>query len=53
MTEVAIQQQVHAIIKVTKEAGKSKETARKFLADAGILKFGKIIIITPIPIKNN
>jgi len=31
MTQIAIQQQVEAVINVTKETGKTKESARKFL----------------------
>jgi hypothetical protein len=38
MTQVAIQTQVDAIKKVTQEALQSKETALKFLVDAGIVK---------------
>lgn len=38
MTQIAIQKQVEAIIKVTKEASKTKETARQFLIDAGIIR---------------
>lgn len=38
MTQISIQTQVEAIKKTTKEAGKSKETAMRFLEDAGILK---------------
>ena len=38
MTQVAIQIQVDAIRKATEKALKSKETALKFLTDAGILR---------------
>lgn len=38
MTQIAIQQQIEAIRKASAEAGKSKETARQFLIDAGIIK---------------
>lgn len=38
MTQIAIQKQVEAIINVTKQASKTKESARKFLVDAGIIK---------------
>lgn len=38
MTQIAIQTQIDAIIKATKDAVKSKESAIKFLEDAGILK---------------
>jgi hypothetical protein len=38
MTQIAIQAQVDAIKKVTQEALKSKETALKFLVDAGIVQ---------------
>ena len=38
MTQIAIEKQVEAIILATKEASKSKETARQFLIDAGILQ---------------
>lgn len=38
MTQIAIQKQIEAIINVTKEVIKTKESARKFLIDAGILK---------------
>ncbi len=38
MTQIAIKKQVEAIINVTKEAIKTKESARKFLTDAGILR---------------
>lgn len=36
MTQIAIQAQIAAIKSATKDALKSKESARKFLADAGI-----------------
>ena len=38
MTQIAIQTQVDAIKKATEKALRSKETALKFLTDAGILK---------------
>jgi hypothetical protein len=38
MTDFAIQEQIKAIKKSTNNALKSKEAARKFLADAGIIK---------------
>jgi len=38
MTQIAIDQQIEAIKKVTQEALKSPETALKFLIDAGIIK---------------
>ena len=38
MTQIAIDQQIEAIHKVTTEALKSKESALKFLRDAGIIK---------------
>ncbi len=38
MTQIAIDQQVEAIKKVTQEALKTKESALKFLIDAGIIK---------------
>ncbi|HTE25470.1 hypothetical protein [Flavitalea sp.] len=38
MTQIAINQQIEAIKKVTQEALKSPETALKFLIDAGIVK---------------
>lgn len=38
MTQIAIQTQVEAIKKATEKALKSKESALKFLSDAGILK---------------
>jgi len=41
MTQLAIQQQIEAIRKASVEARKSKETARQFLIDAGIIKEGK------------
>jgi hypothetical protein len=37
MTQIAIQAQVDAINKVTEKAAKSKESATKFLQDAGII----------------
>ena len=37
MTQIAIQAQVEAIKKATEKALKSKETALKFLEDAGIV----------------
>lgn len=47
MTQIAIQKQVAAIISATKEAGKTKESARKFVVDAGILKPDKSRILPP------
>ena len=38
MTQVAINTQIEAIRIVTKEALKTKESARQFLIDAGIIK---------------
>lgn len=38
MTQIAIQTQVEAIKQATQEALKSKESALKFLMDAGIIK---------------
>jgi hypothetical protein len=38
MTQTAIQQQIEVIRQATVEALKSKETARQFLIDAGIIK---------------
>jgi hypothetical protein len=38
MTQIAIQSQVEAIKKATAKALQSKESALKFLTDAGILK---------------
>jgi hypothetical protein len=38
MTQIAINQQIEAIKKVTQEALKTKESALKFLVDAGIIK---------------
>ena len=38
MTQISIEKQIEAIINVTKEASKTKESARKFLVDAGIIK---------------
>lgn len=38
MTQIAINQQIEAIKKVTQEALKTKESALKFLVDAGIVK---------------
>lgn len=38
MTQIAINKQIEAIKKATEEALKSKESARKFLVDAGIIK---------------
>ena len=48
MTQIAIQKQVEAIISATKEASKTKESARKFLVDAGILKPAKFISATVV-----
>jgi hypothetical protein len=38
MTETAVQAQVNTINKATQMALRSKEAAKKFLADAGIIK---------------
>jgi hypothetical protein len=38
MTQIAVQNQVDSIKKATEKALQSKETAIKFLTDAGILK---------------
>ena len=38
MTETAIKEQIKAIERATEKAMKSKETALKFLQDAGIIK---------------
>jgi len=38
MTQFAIQAQIEAINKATEKAAKSKESAKKFLIDAGIIK---------------
>ena len=38
MTQTAIQQQIEVIRRASAEARKSKETARQFLIDAGIIK---------------
>ncbi len=38
MTQIAINQQIEALKKVTREALKTKESALKFLVDAGIVK---------------
>jgi len=38
MTQIAIQQQIEIIRQASAEARKSKETARQFLVDAGIIK---------------
>ena len=38
MTQIAIQTQIDAIVQATKEATKTKESALKFLQDAGIIK---------------
>ena len=40
MTQVAIQAQVDSIRKATENASKSKESATKFLVDAGIITKG-------------
>jgi len=52
MTEIAIKKQIEAIKRVTKEAAKSKESARQFLIDAGIItdnKNTKTVIVQPFP----
>jgi hypothetical protein len=41
MTQIAIQRQIEAIEQATAEALKSKESARQFLIDAGIIKDDK------------
>jgi hypothetical protein len=38
MTQISVQTQVDAIKKATEKALQSKESAKKFLLDAGILK---------------
>jgi hypothetical protein len=38
MTQIAIQQQIEVIKKANQDARKTKEAARKFLIDAGIIK---------------
>jgi len=38
MTQTAIQQQIEVIRRASAEARKSKEIARQFLIDAGIIK---------------
>ncbi|HTE34704.1 MAG TPA: hypothetical protein VK666_30200 [Chryseolinea sp.] len=38
MTQITVEQQIEAIKKVTAEALKSKESARQFLIDAGIIE---------------
>lgn len=38
MTQVAIQAQVDSIKKATEKAAKTKESAKKFLVDAGIIE---------------
>lgn len=38
MTQLSIQKQLDALTKATKEASKTRETARQFLIDAGIVK---------------
>ena len=38
MTQEAIRQQIEAIRKASHDAGKSPETSRQFLIDAGIIK---------------
>lgn len=42
MTQIAIKTQIAAIKKVGEEALKTKESARKFLIDAGIIKDIKV-----------
>ena len=41
MTQTAIQRQIEAIRQVSAEARRTKESARQFLIDAGIIKDGK------------
>ena len=43
MTEQAIRKQIDVINRATEEALKSKESAHKFLVDAGIVKEKKIV----------
>ncbi len=38
MTQIAIQQQIEVIRQASAEARKTKESARQFLIDAGIIK---------------
>jgi hypothetical protein len=38
MTQISIQEQIEIIRQASAEARKSKETARQFLIDAGIIK---------------
>lgn len=38
MTQISIQQQIEVIREASAEARKSRETARQFLIDAGIIK---------------
>jgi len=38
MTQIAIQKQIEVIREASAEARKTKESARKFLIDAGIIK---------------
>lgn len=38
MTQIAIERQIEVIRQASAEARKSKETARQFLIDAGIIK---------------
>jgi len=47
MTQIAIQQQIEVIRQATAEALKSKESARQFLIDAGIIKDDKKQQSTP------
>jgi hypothetical protein len=42
MTEIAIREQIATIKNATKKASASKETAIKFLTEAGILKTGTV-----------
>ncbi len=41
MTQIAINQQIEAIRSATQDALRTKETARQFLVDAGIIKDSK------------
>lgn len=47
MTQEAIQEQINAIKQATQNALQSKETAEKFLLDAGIIKIDEKAIKEP------
>ena len=47
MTEIAIQRQIEAIKQATQEALRTKESALKFLIDAGIVKEKKDARLQP------